>query len=488
MTESPSILSAAAVLVATLNTVITTVTGQSSGVSPEVIPTKSPDTPPTFPGGSASVISMVTTSPKDVVTTLLHTVLDPNTTTITESNVTEVPAYSRIFLQTAAAQTIAGVFAWAAILITCHQIYKHLRHYTCPGEQRWIIRILFIIPIYAFDSWLSLLFFSQDHYYVYFDSVRDIYEAFVIYNFLSLCYEYLGGESSIMSEIRGKAIIPTSWFCCTCCLHGRTYSIGFLRFCKQSTLQFCFIKPIMVLITLILLPFGKYSDGNFAVGDGYLYITIIYNISVSLALYAMFLFYFATRDLLSSFRPVPKFFMVKSIIFVSFWQGVLLAILEVGGAIKPLEVEGAGETVQAGTVSAGYQNFLVCVEMFFAAIGLHLAFPYSTYEQCTLLSDGPEGARASTMQSISSNLKDTVNPRDMFQDTIHNFSPAYQTYMQQGTKDDIESNNHKNPGVKGSINAKGGGGGGGVGPRIPRFPSKSSQNEKSGLLSSDDEF
>ena len=57
------------------------------------------------------------------------------------------------------------------------QIYKHLRHYTCPGEQRWIIRILFIIPIYAFDSWLSLLFFSQDHYYVYFDSVRDIYEG-----------------------------------------------------------------------------------------------------------------------------------------------------------------------------------------------------------------------------------------------------------------------------------------------------------------------
>ena len=29
--------------------------------------------------------------------------------------------------------------------------------------------------------------------------------AFVIYNFLSLCYEgYLGGESAIMAEIRGK--------------------------------------------------------------------------------------------------------------------------------------------------------------------------------------------------------------------------------------------------------------------------------------------
>lgn len=52
----------------------------------------------------------------------------------------------------------------------------------------------------------SLLFFSNDNYYVYFDSVRDCYEAFVIYNFLSLCYEYLGGESAIMSEIRGQPI------------------------------------------------------------------------------------------------------------------------------------------------------------------------------------------------------------------------------------------------------------------------------------------
>lgn len=30
--------------------------------------------------------------------------------------------------------------------------------------------------------------------------------AFVIYNFMSLCYEYLGGEGNIMSEIRGKPI------------------------------------------------------------------------------------------------------------------------------------------------------------------------------------------------------------------------------------------------------------------------------------------
>ncbi|KAK5855898.1 hypothetical protein PBY51_007532 [Eleginops maclovinus] len=112
----------------------------------------------------------------------------------------------QMFLNTTAAQALTGIFVWSALLITCHQIYTHLRSYSVPNEQRYIIRILFIVPVYSFDSWLSLLFISNDQYYVYFDSIRDCYEAFVIYNFLSLSFEYLGGESAIMSEIRGKPI------------------------------------------------------------------------------------------------------------------------------------------------------------------------------------------------------------------------------------------------------------------------------------------
>lgn len=48
---------------------------------------------------------------------------------------------------------------------------------------------------------------------------------------------------------------------------------------------------------------------------------MVYNISVSLSLYALFLFYFSTRELLSPYSPMLKFLMVKSVIFLSFWQG-----------------------------------------------------------------------------------------------------------------------------------------------------------------------
>ncbi|CAM4320229.1 unnamed protein product [Leuciscus chuanchicus] len=59
--------------------------------------------------------------------------------------------------------------------------------------------------------------------------------------------------------------------------------------------------------------------------------------------------------------------------------------------------------------------------------------------------------------SISSSLKETMNPGDMLQDAIHNFSPAYQQYTQQSRGEPVRR-------------------------------SDSCSNEKTLLLSSDDEF
>merc|ERR1711981_591858 len=126
--------------------------------------------------------------------------------------------------------------------------------------------------------------------------------------------------------------------------------------------------------------------------------------------------------------PVLKFFTIKSVIFLSFWQGVMLAILEHLGYILPvIDEKGKVEQLTAGSIAAGYQNFLVCIEMFFAAIALRYAFPISVY-----LTEGVvnSAGRSVTMQSISSSLKETMNPRDIMTDAIHNFHPQYQQYTQ----------------------------------------------------------
>jgi Organic solute transporter Ostalpha len=56
------------------------------------------------------------------------------------------------------------------------QIIQHLRHYTEPMFQRYIVRIIFMVPVYAACSFASLL--AEDAA-IYITTIRDWY-AFTI--------------------------------------------------------------------------------------------------------------------------------------------------------------------------------------------------------------------------------------------------------------------------------------------------------------------
>lgn len=59
---------------------------------------------------------------------------------------------------------------------------------------------------------------------------------------------------------------------------------------------------------------------------------------------------------------------------------MVLAIMERCGVIpNALFIE--GQEVGAGTVAAGWQNFITCIEMFFAAIALRYAFTCTVYQR-----------------------------------------------------------------------------------------------------------
>lgn len=60
--------------------------------------------------------------------------------------------------------------------------------------------------------------------------------------------------------------------------------------------------------------------------------------------------------------------------------GMLLAILEKCGVIPEVQVID-GSKVGAGTVAAGYQNFIICIEMLFASIALRYAFTCQVYAE-----------------------------------------------------------------------------------------------------------
>uniref|UniRef100_A0A5B6ZWZ5 Transmembrane protein 184A n=2 Tax=Davidia involucrata TaxID=16924 RepID=A0A5B6ZWZ5_DAVIN len=290
-----------------------------------------------------------------------------------------------------------------AIALAILHIYRHLMNYTEPTYQRYIVRIIFMVPVYALMSFLSLMLNESS---IYFNSIREVYEAWVIYNFLSLCLAWVGGPGAVVLSLSGRVLKPN---CClmTCCFPPIPLDGRFIRRCKQGCLQFVILKPILVAVTFILYAKGKYEDGNFSAKQSYLYLTIIYMVSYTMALYCLALFYVACRDLLQPFNPVPKFIIIKSVVFLTYWQGVLVFLAAKSGFIK--------DAVEA----AEFQNFIICVEMLIAAVGHLYAFPYKEYA----------GANIGVSRGLTGSLAHALKLNDFYHDTVHQFAPTYHDYV-----------------------------------------------------------
>ena len=284
----------------------------------------------------------------------------------------------------------------------------HLSRYTQPAHQRYIIRILFMVPVYAVCSWISLLDRSAG---IYLDTLRDCYESWVIYNFLALCLAYVGGAGNVANRADGREVLP-SWLTGTCCLPPTPVDGAYVRACKRGALQFVIVKPALAALTLILVWAGVYGDQEIRGDVAYPYIAFVYNVSYTAALYALLLFYLGARDLLEPFNPVLKFVLVKSVIFLTFWQSILCAALVSRGALRD------GEDGRA------LQNVLICCEMIVASCMMLYAFPSAPYVSETGV--GAIGVLRGAAHAIAVD--------DVVSDTVHQFAPTYQEYVLHGSE------------------------------------------------------
>ena len=78
---------------------------------------------------------------------------------------------------------LCAIFGLISVVVSLWLIAMHALHYLRPNEQKHIIRILFMIPVYSIVSFLSYMFYRKA---VYFEVLRDCYEAFAISSFFSL--------------------------------------------------------------------------------------------------------------------------------------------------------------------------------------------------------------------------------------------------------------------------------------------------------------
>ncbi|GAA0153379.1 transporter [Lithospermum erythrorhizon] len=108
----------------------------------------------------------------------------------------------------------------------------------------------------------------------------------------------------------------------------------------------------------------------------YTYPAVVLNFSQTWALYCLVQFYSVTKKKLAPIKPLAKFLSFKSIVLLTWWQGVAIAFLVSLGTFK-------GHLAQV--LKTRIQDYIICIEMGVVAV-VHLyvfpAVPYKRGERC----------------------------------------------------------------------------------------------------------
>jgi hypothetical protein len=361
----------------------------------------------------------------------------------------------------------AGAFVLLGFPVSMWGILGHLMNYNAPHIQVYIVRILWMVPIYSIESWLAMRFHKKA---VLIETARDVYESFVLYCFLQFLIQVLGGEEALVlmlkdkSPTRGVHMWGLQWCGVKPWLMGQPvrryddseteqrrgsvverlkaamsspatapkrsvashyqsrvqWTSPFFIKCKFGVLQYVLLKFLCAVAVLLLEWKGWYKEGQFHWKAGYLYICILTNVSQCWALYCLIFFYYATKTELSPIRPVGKFLSVKELVFFIWWQSALIFVFYQMDMIRPYNA--AERDWSSDDVAKGIQDYLICMEMFIAAVVHTVVFPHSDYSvaavqaRANAIHQRPLGRRASKRlgrrrkQQIRSNTSTVARP------------------------------------------------------------------------------
>jgi hypothetical protein len=300
---------------------------------------------------------------------------------------------SRIHCLCVCSGGVGAIFGTLACILSFTGMYLFYLHTTNNKLRRYVLRVMMMVPIYAINAWLGLAFKNET---AYFDIVRETYEAFVIYSFYQFLVAYLGGRQHLATLMATKAPqehkAPVKWL-----MKPWDMQSQFYRYTKFGTMQYVPIKLLCAVLTFIFSLTGIYHGGDFTAKDSYIYIAFITNASQLWAMYCLIMFYLATKPELKKINPFGKFLCIKSVVFFTFWQSVIVA------ALVKLSVINATTAYTVDEASEGLQDFLICIEMFIGALAHWYCFPWGEFA----VYKGPvtidiDKAEAATVQDLPS--------------------------------------------------------------------------------------
>ncbi|KAF9599678.1 hypothetical protein IFM89_001624 [Coptis chinensis] len=282
----------------------------------------------------------------------------------------------------------AGIPVFISLVLCLYLITEHIVAYNQPEEQKFLIGLILMVPVYATESFVSLV---DSNAAFNCQIMRDCYEAFALYCFERYLIACLGGEENTIKYMESKEqidydipLLEVAYsegvvrhpFPLNCLLRQWYLGPDFYHAVKIGIVQYMILKMICALLAIVFEFFGVYGEGKFDWRYGYPYLAVVLNFSQTWALYCLVQFYSVIKEKLEPIKPLAKFLTFKSIVFLTWWQGVIIAFLFSMGAFK-------GSLAQE--LKTRIQDYIICIEMGVAAVvHLHVfpAKPYVRGERC----------------------------------------------------------------------------------------------------------
>jgi hypothetical protein len=309
---------------------------------------------------------------------------------------------------------MAGTFVLLTCLLTMFHMTSHLRNYHAPVVQRKVIAILWMSPIYAVTSFLSLVVPVLEGYL---SIIKDFYEAYVIYTFLAFLIAVLGrGDRALAVETLAKHAdhLKSPTRCLRRLYHpppeesAIAKANAVLLECQILAMQFVFCRPLTSIASFVVTTLMKDEQANnsssSSMDGSYLnstlygdsaagtaeevqkyfttpqfWISMIQNISVFLAFAGLIKFYHAVAGDLSWIQPFSKFLCIKGVVFMTFWQGLAINIIVSLHAGGRWEEDDSDQDPREKAMII--QNVLICLEMLFFSIAHWCVFPSEEWQE-----------------------------------------------------------------------------------------------------------
>ncbi|OBZ73347.1 hypothetical protein A0H81_06700 [Grifola frondosa] len=143
---------------------------------------------------------------------------------------------------------------------------------------------------------------------------------------------------------------------------------------KWSVLQYVILRPLLSIAGIICQKLGVLCEsGSWSFRTAKAYITVIDGVSITIALYGLFLFYGLTKEELQGRRPLAKFLAIKLIVMFTFYQSLVFDALE-GRVIH------ATQYWTLTNIADGLNALTICIEMVFFSAFMIWAYGWGEYK------------------------------------------------------------------------------------------------------------